>query len=264
VVKVKDIYLDFYEITLYVGKDHTPTVTVFPSDAENKAVRLESDNSAVALIKDEKTISARRAGNCNVWVISEDDPTVKTKISVTVLHTPEGEITYIEGVLIANKTYALPSDYDPGVDPTAKSALSKMIAAAKKDGIKLWICSGYRDYDLQSRLYNNYVKKDGKEKADTYSARPGHSEHQSGLAFDLNRTDSSFNGTPEALWIAANAHKYGFIVRYPEGKMDITGYKYEPWHVRYLGVELATSVYESGLTLEEYLGIDSVYADLRD
>lgn len=262
-MKVKNVFLDVYEVTLYVGKEHTPVVTVLPNAAENKSVRLESDNTAVARIKDGKTVAARGKGSCTVWVISEEDPTVKAKLEVTVLHTPEGEITYIDGILIANKTYALPSDYDPGEDPVAKAALKKMFAAAKKDGISLWVCSGYRDYAKQERLYNSYVRKDGQEKADTYSARPGHSEHQSGLAFDLNRTDSSFNGTPEAKWIAANAHKYGFIVRYPEGKMDITGYKYEPWHVRYLGVDLACAVYESGLTLEEYLGIDSIYEDLR-
>ena len=136
-----------------------------------------------------------------------------------------------------------------------------MQKAAEKDNIKLWITSGFRSYSLQTSLYNNYVLKDGKEKADTYSARPGHSEHQTGLAMDLNIVDSSFEGTKEAIWIADNCYKYGFIIRYPKGKEEITGYKYEPWHVRYLGKELSEKVYKSGKTLEEYLNITSKYSE---
>ena len=109
------------------------------------------------------------------------------------------------------------------------------------------------------QLYNSYVNRDGKAKADTYSARPGHSEHQTGLAMDINNASDAFNNTPEAKWIAANCWKYGFILRYPQGKQNITGYKYESWHVRYLGNDLAKEVYNSGLTLEEFLCIDSVY-----
>ena len=112
-----------------------------------------------------------------------------------------------------------------------------------------------------AQLYQRYVDRDGKEQADTYSARPGYSEHQTGLAFDLNEVSDAFIGTPEAEWLAAHAQEYGFIIRYPADKVAITGYKYEPWHVRYLGKETAAAVYESGLCLEEYLGIDSVYAD---
>ena len=95
--------------------------------------------------------------------------------------------------------------------------------------------------------------------ADTYSARAGHSEHQTGLAMDINNASDSFNNTKEAKWIAENCYKYGFILRYPQGKQDITGYKYESWHVRYLGRELAKEVHDSGLTLEEFLCIDSKY-----
>ena len=169
-------------------------------------------------------------------------------------------ITYVNGILIANKTYALPKDYDPGkVLDEAMNAFNEMKEAAAKDNIKLWIQSGYRSYKTQEGLYNDYVKQDGKDKADTYSARPGHSEHQSGLAMDLNIIGSAFEGTKEAIWIEKNCYKYGFIVRYPKGKEHITGYKYEPWHIRYLGKENAMKVYNSGKTLEEYLGIDSKY-----
>ena len=169
-------------------------------------------------------------------------------------------ITYVDGILIANKTYSLPSDYDPGFRSETQSAFNEMAADAAKDGIYLFIVSGYRSYSTQYSTYNYFVYDRGKEQADRCSARPGHSEHQTGLACDINSTSSSFEGTPEAEWIDANCWKYGFIVRYPKGKEEITGYKYEPWHVRYLGRELAKKVYDSGLTLEEYLGITSVYS----
>lgn len=169
-------------------------------------------------------------------------------------------ITYVNGILIANKTYALPSTYAPGgLDKTVQEAFNKMKEAAAKEGLNLWIASGYRSYDYQNNLYNNYVKRDGQEKADTYSARPGHSEHQTGLCFDLNQVNDTFANTPESAWVNEHAHEYGFIVRYPRGKESITGYKYEPWHLRYLGADLAASVYNSGLCLEEYLGITSEY-----
>ena len=104
-------------------------------------------------------------------------------------------------------------------------------------------------------LYNNYVSISGKEKADTYSARPGHSEHQTGLAFDVGSIDNNYGNTSAGKWLANNCHKFGFIIRYPIGKQNITGYQYEPWHIRYLGNPLATNVYNSGLCLEEYFGI---------
>lgn len=174
----------------------------------------------------------------------------------------EAQPTYIQGILIVNKTYSLPSTYAPGdLDPKVKAQFDVMQKAAAAEGLNLYISSGYRSYDYQKRIYNNNVAAYGAEKTDTFSARPGHSEHQTGLAFDLNTINDAFALTPESDWVKAHAHEYGFIVRYPEGKSHITGYKYEPWHLRYLGVDTATAVYNSGLTLEEYLGIDSVYAD---
>ena len=170
-------------------------------------------------------------------------------------------LTYVGGVLIANKTYSLPQDYAPGVTSEAEEAVNKMEAAAAEDGLELFVRSGYRSYSYQSTLYSNYVNRDGKAAADRYSARPGHSEHQTGMAFDMNSLSQSFEYTPEGKWLAQNCWRYGFIIRYPKGKESITGYMYEPWHVRYLGTELAEKVYNSGLTLEEYLGITSEYAD---
>ena len=169
-------------------------------------------------------------------------------------------LTYVQGILIANKTYALPSTYNPGLDAATKAAFDKMSAAAKKEkGYKLTIASGFRSYDNQNNTYTRFVNRDGKAAADRYSARPGHSEHQTGLAIDVNYAGDEFNGSPEAEWLAENCWKYGFIIRYPQGKENITGYKYESWHVRYLGEDLAKKVTDSGKTLEEYLNITSAY-----
>lgn len=163
--------------------------------------------------------------------------------------------------LIANKTYALPASYAPGeLTKACSDAFRTMQSAAAKQGIDLYIVSGYRSYSLQQSIYSRYCYQDGRAAADTYSARPGHSEHQTGLAMDLNSLYASFAYTAEGRWLAANAYKYGFIIRYPKNKQSVTGYIYEPWHVRYLGKELAADVYKSGLCLEEYFGITSVYS----
>lgn len=170
-------------------------------------------------------------------------------------------IAYIDGILIANKTYPLPSTYNPGITAETQNAFNEMNSAANQEGMSLWIQSGFRSYSTQQYLYNNYVAQDGKEEADTYSARPGHSEHQTGLGIDINQVDRSFGYTREGQWLAANAWKFGFILRYPEGKTNETGYIYEPWHFRYVGKDLAAKLYNNGdwITLETYFGITSVY-----
>ena len=173
------------------------------------------------------------------------------------------EPTYTNGVLIVNKKYPLPKTYNKGEDPKARAAFEKMAAAAKPEGFELVAFSGFRSYEYQTTLYTNYVKRDGQEQADRYSARPGYSEHQTGLAFDigeLGKEDlwltSEFGETPAGQWLLDHAHEYGFILRYPKGKEDITGFMYESWHFRYLGVELATKVKNKGVTLEEYLELN--------
>ena len=170
-------------------------------------------------------------------------------------------ISYVDGVMIVNKSYSLPASYNPGCSDEADEAYYKMKAAAKEDDVELFVVSDFRSYETQESIYNRYVSEDGKAAADRYSARPGHSEHQTGLAYDLNSLSSSFGETTEGKWLANHCWEYGFIIRYPKGKESVTGYMYEPWHVRYLGEKTAKAVQESGLTLEEYLGIDSVYSD---
>lgn len=170
-------------------------------------------------------------------------------------------ITYFDGVMIANKTYTLPASYNPGVQPEAMDAFYNMQAAAAADGISLWILSSFRSYEDQDVIYNRYVAQDGRDAADTYSSRPGHSDHQTGYTFDLNSLEQDFQYDPAGQWLDKNCYKYGFIIRYPKGKESSTGYMYEPWHVRYIGVDLATKVTQSGLSLEEYFGITSQYQD---
>lgn len=169
---------------------------------------------------------------------------------------------YINGILVANKTYALSSTYAPGgLTKETNEAFLKMQKDAAKEGIQLTIISGYRSYTKQQSIYNRYVKRDGKKEADRYSARPGHSEHQTGLAFDVNSLDQTFGNTKAGIWLSKNCYKYGFILRYPKGKESLTGYMYEPWHFRYIGSD-AKNLYNNGnwITLEEYLGVDSFYA----
>ena len=140
----------------------------------------------------------------------------------------------------------------------AAAALEEMFAAAKADGITLSIVSGYRSYSKQSTIYTRKKSSQGQEAADRVSARPGTSEHQLGLAMDVARKGSSqlntkFGTTPEGKWVSANAHRFGFIVRYLQNYEDVTGYMYEPWHVRYVGTEHAAKLYESGLPMEMYM-----------
>lgn len=170
-------------------------------------------------------------------------------------------ITYVDGIMIANKTYTLPAGYDPGIKKEAADALAEMQNAAAAEGLSLFVVSGYRSYYSQEAVYAGWVSRDGAEQADTYSSRAGHSDHQTGYTFDLNSLDQSFAYTREGIWLAEHCAEFGFIIRYPEGKELYTGYIYEPWHIRYIGKEKARIITESGLSLEEYYGITSDYAD---
>jgi D-alanyl-D-alanine carboxypeptidase len=183
-----------------------------------------------------------------------------------------------EYLVLLNKTHSVDRDYKPAdlapikyyaedrpascryMRQTAADAFHRMIEAAKAEqGYNIVITTAYRSYDYQKILYDNYVAKDGQALADTYSARPGTSEHQTGLAADLScatinyRLSGDFASTDEGKWINDNAYRFGFILRYPEGKTDVTGYIYEPWHVRYVGTVAAKEIFESGLVFEEDL-----------
>ncbi|NCB42842.1 MAG: D-alanyl-D-alanine carboxypeptidase family protein [Clostridia bacterium] len=181
-------------------------------------------------------------------------------------------------LLLVNKTHPLSKEYAPTdmvhikycVGNHAESMrymravpaeyFHEMIEAAAAAGYEIGIRTAYRSYEQQYNIFWNYVAKDGEEAANKYSARPGQSEHQTGLCADVTSPSveytltTDYGQTPEGIWLSENAHYYGFIIRYPLGKENITGYQYEPWHVRYVGEKAATEMVERGLTLEEYLG----------
>ena len=160
-------------------------------------------------------------------------------------------------IVVANKHYPMSKDYYPGENATAKAAFLKLIAQMKEEGYAISDnYSGFRSYATQAQLYQSYVNQEGQAAADRYSARPGYSEHQTGLAFDVIGTDGQLvEDSSAAQWLLEHAPDYGFVVRYPRGKESVTGYMHEEWHLRYIGKE-AKDIAASGLTLEEYYGFD--------
>lgn len=184
----------------------------------------------------------------------------------------------LDTLVLVNKQIALPAGYKPADLVTANidfvesatgerkmlrkeaaQAIEKLMTGAKAADIELKGTSAFRSYDYQVQLFNNYVARDGKEQAMKYSAPPGHSEHQTGLAIDVSSASvgyqltQSLEQTKEGKWLADNAHTYGFIVRYQRAYEAETGYMYEPWHLRYIGVEHATDVHKANVPLEHYL-----------
>jgi D-alanyl-D-alanine carboxypeptidase len=171
-------------------------------------------------------------------------------------------ITYVEGLLIANKSFSLPKTYAPGgIINEAFQKLLEMQRDASSEGLDIFTISGFRSYDTQVRLYNSYAERDGKDEADRYSSRPGYSDHQTGYAVDVVSVETTFENTAEGKWINDHAYEYGYVIRYPKGKEKFTGYMFEPWHLRYVGKELAETLYNGGdwISIEEYYGIPSVY-----
>lgn len=173
-------------------------------------------------------------------------------------------------LVLCNKYYYIPEDYKIDqlvtvperlhakdskaykLDNRALEAYEEMESAAAAEGIALTIVSAHRTHDFQANLYERYVSRNGKAEADTFSARPGHSEHETGLAVDLNQVDTAFENTKAFTWLFENAHLYGFILRYPKGGENLTGYMYEPWHYRYVGKEVATQIKTEGITFDAY------------
>lgn len=205
------------------------------------------------------------------------------KSSKHALSTPkEPDTTLGSYQQLINRDYELPSDYRPDdlTEPDvrfsfygsndkrklrkkAANALEELFSAAEEDGCILYGVSGFRSYERQSEIYNRNLWQKGSYHTNLYSAKPGTSEHQSGLAIDISCKSAgmqlyeSFATTEEGKWISKNSWKWGFILRYPKEKTEITGYAYEPWHIRYVGKKLAKYLYENDLCLEEYYGYES-------
>lgn len=212
---------------------------------------------------------------------------IPAPITTAAPTTPVAPITTVapsvrtEGVddylfMLANKKNPLPSDFKPEdlikatvrqkygntqLPKVTDDALKLMFDGAQKAGFKLYLSSGYRDYGFQKQLFNNAVAKNGAQEANRWVAKPGESEHQTGLAVDITAKSVNleltveFEKTEEYQWLIKNCANYGFILRYPEGQEDVTGYSYEPWHYRYIGdIEIAQKIMAENLTFEAYLG----------
>ncbi|MGB4660864.1 MAG: M15 family metallopeptidase [Mobilitalea sp.] len=240
---------------------HPPTLTVFPgvqiTDPANSNEDVESESSFV--------------------------PTFKMDLNPSSL------------TVFVNKEYALPKDYKPEnlvtpdvlfniltydertmMRPEAAEALEKLFTAAQRDGYVLYGVSGYRSYDRQYKIFTNNIALKGKVHTLKYSAVPGTSEHQTGLAIDVSteslnfKLDAAFADSGEGIWLSENAYLYGYIIRYPTGASNVTGYAYEPWHIRYVGNDLAKYLYENKLTFEDYCNyipsadfdFETVYAEI--
>ena len=187
-----------------------------------------------------------------LWNSNSDSNTKVTKKGL--YYSVQGKY---DEILVVNKHYPLSKDYNPGENPTAKVAFLKLIAQMQKEGYAVSNnYSGFRSYATQAQLYQSYVNIEGQAAADRYSARPGYSEHQTGLAFDVIGTNGHLvEDESAAQWLLDHAADYGFVVRYLKGKESVTGYMHEEWHLRYVGKE-AKEIAASGLTLEEYYGFD--------
>lgn len=245
---------------------------------------VEISNEKCALINEDNSVTINEGIlSGNDLVISVNYKEYNAKFEYVIRKNLENTIDE-NGVVVntqdydvvVNKVRALPSDYIPDdlvklqvptclanpevnqLREIAADSLEELFAEAKTQGYNLVARSGYRSYQTQKALYNSIVRNKGQAYADKYSAKPGTSEHQTGLAIDItcpvvsNQLISGFGDIDEGIWVKENAHKFGFVIRYPQGKKDIVGYEYEPWHLRYVGIQLATKIYDSGLTVEEY------------
>ena len=238
---------------------------------ENVPLEEENEFSKLSYYKDENLDRYKSYQTNNPNLSIED---IVTRVNLNLDKAPYTDtipsINLNTNYLLVNKFNYLGSDYIPNnlelldnsyaksgiyLVKEAKDNIERLIDKAKNDGMNIRVISAYRSYSYQENLYNNYVKNDGVELADTYSARPGYSEHQTGLVVDVTRAFDNFNNfenTNEYNWMLENAANYGFILRYPKDKENITTYSFEAWHYRYVGAELAKKIKASNLTFDEY------------
>ncbi len=238
-------------------------------------------NSNIVSLLDEKYYLAKNFYSYVDYMNENSDLDLSSIIRNINIHLDKDfyEVAYdtdtsLDTAMLVNKYYLLSSEYAPDdlvtvpqtyswgdagsqqVRDVAYTAFLDMWNAAEEEGYYLMINSSYRSYADQETVYNNYKNSSGERYADSIAARPGSSEHQTGLAIDVfsrtNTNRNTFTDSAEAIWLAENSYKFGFILRYPEDKVDITGYSYESWHFRYVGEDIATYIYENDITLEEY------------
>lgn len=292
-VILKDIIIEASKENGYISDNENIIFTVeelYEDDKGNTAAKIikdflvEIDNNNIATLEDNNNVIIKDNTNTGEElsvIVTYND--YKELYEYTIKKDLDSSIDVNNIILnpqsidvLVNKNRSLPSDYIPAdlvklTVPTclanpevnqlreiAAEALGELFDGAKDAGYDLVARSGYRSYQTQKSLRNSIEKSKGITYADKYSAQPGESEHQTGLAIDItsptvsNQLTKDFGVIPEGEWVRENAHLYGFIIRYPQGKEDIVGYEYEPWHLRYLGENLASKIYNSGLTMEEY------------
>ncbi|NLP52616.1 M15 family metallopeptidase [Bacillus sp. RO1] len=260
----------------HAGKSTVPEVAVVDDAAWKAFFEKEEDGSEVVVAPEEPEEAEAPPTEeepADPEEVSEPDE-VSEPEAIPVVANP-GAMN-----VMVNKFWSLPEGYRPGdlIKPNvpfsfgdensdrsklraeAAESLEIMFNVAKGEGIELYARSGFRSYETQAAIFKNEVATFGYEQAVLYVALPGTSEHQTGLAMDITAKSvglelvEALEGTAEGRWLAENAHHYGFILRYPKGKTNITGYAFEPWHFRYVGVDIAGEIYAKGITLEEYLG----------
>lgn len=250
---------------------------------ENSKPKIDSSDDVDDVIEAFKLISSFKTEKSNEYIdyqkknpdFSAEEVVIYVNIGLNrEFYTDIVEIENPDSITVfANKYRQLPKGYEPSdlkkipeeyskswrelyLREEALEQFIKLCDDAKEKGLNIYASSAYRSYSYQSELYNNYVNSDGKENADRYSSRAGHSEHQTGLAIDVRTNEveyEKFGSTEEYQWVKQNAHKYGYVIHYTEENEWITGFITEAWHLRYIGVEHATKVHESGLVLDAYL-----------
>jgi D-alanyl-D-alanine carboxypeptidase len=282
------IILVIFALIIFQGCTSASEVPAEPD--ENKLEDQGNDLVKMAAneVEEEKNIPAQERKKETVQVAEESEAekseaaAEKNEASDYLLtDTPVINVDENNMLILVNKNHRLPSTYVPSdlitvnvpfpfsedlpkkkMRKEAAVALEKLFDAAQKEGLSLYAQSGYRSYSTQEAIFKRNAQKYGEQKANTFSARAGESEHQTGLAMDVTSSAvgyalvESFATTEEGEWLTENAAQFGFIIRYPKGKEKITGYTYEPWHLRYVGKEAAKKISEKGVTLEEYLNQD--------
>ena len=264
---MKNILLSFLTLFILIGGIFLlyKNFMIIPESKINNTKEniITNEFKNISYYKKENLIRYKNYKNLNDY----DTETIVTNVNIGIdsaYYTNVKTIDNIEENILINKYNKLKDDFIPNnlvnINNTkiSKIAYDNYLIMKKKmeeENLNLTIISAYRTKEMQNNLYSNYCKKEGAEKADTYSARPRHSEHETGLAIDVTvpgKNYLEFEKEKEYEWLKNNSYKYGFILRYPKNKTDITGYIFEPWHYRFIGVDLATKVYISTLTYDEY------------
>lgn len=269
----KDTFLKDINDYLIIGYSGKEINDIFKLSAKNQAKIKELEKTDFSKYLNIKNFDILKISRYEEYLkkTKKDIQTVVTYVNINLdkeFYTDTTPLSNPDDLaVIINKYYYVEKNFVPKdlvvlfdskqnakMVKVAADAFKDLIKAAEKDGLTLESTTAYRSYSFQNTLYTNYVKEDGVKLADTYSARPGTSEHQLGLAVDLNNPNVSGKRLSDSdyEWLKENAHKYGFIIRYTKEGVPITGYMEEPWHIRYLGIDLATKVTNSGLTYEEY------------